>query len=100
MVVVVNCGVLGWHLALTQLQMPGLVASVGLGLWWGWSRGRDQGGTQTGSISKCECLVEQKLVKSVGGLLVAMLAMVFFSSGSCWGHVQGMSLGTVVASTM
>lgn len=37
----VHCGDLGWHLALTQLQWPGLAANVVPGLSWGWGESDD-----------------------------------------------------------
>lgn len=64
---------LGSHLALRQLQRPGLAAGIGPELQWGkkW-KSKEQEGTQVASISKCEYLWGKNPVKSAGAALTCV----------------------------
>lgn len=83
MVVVVSCGVLGWCLAFTQPQRPGLAARDDLGLWWWrWAEGVGRGSVAA-SLNMNTCGA----------------ALGFFTDESCWLVWRG-PLDTVVYLTV
>lgn len=83
---------LGWHLALMQLQRPGLDA-------WCTSRAPAGQGEGLSQLMSANAITYVKASEICRGSTAAMLAVGVFSSETCWGRLQISSLGIVVAAT-